>query len=85
MQPAADVSAQRAGIAAAESGVKSAEANDVSTQADIKSRAADLNLVGKAIDYTRAKVIHEDQAMAIKAEIELHQAVLEASEARAKA
>src|ERR1700675_956614 len=42
VQPAADVSAQRAGIAAAEAGVKSADANDVSTQADIKSRAADL-------------------------------------------
>src|SRR5579872_5229282 len=42
VQPAADVSAQRAGIGAAESGVKSAEANDVSSQADIKSRAADL-------------------------------------------
>jgi len=37
VQPAADVSAQRAGIAAADSGVKSADANDVSSQADIKS------------------------------------------------
>src|SRR6204780_265418 len=36
VQPAADVSAQRAGITAADAGVKAAEANDVSSQADIR-------------------------------------------------
>src|SRR5580700_3732294 len=53
VQPAADVSAQRAGIQSADSGVKSAEANDVSTQADIKSRAADLEHA--RLDWERAQ------------------------------
>jgi hypothetical protein len=50
--------------------------------AQLRSQAADLRLVGCAIDYTRAKAIQEDQTMTIKAEIELHQAVLDACEAR---
>ncbi len=55
VQPAADVSAQRAGIAAADAGVKSAEANDVSAQADIKSRAADLEHA--KLDWDRGQLL----------------------------
>ncbi len=55
VQPAADVSAQRASIAAAEAGVKSAEANNVSTQADIKSRAADLEHA--KLDWERGQLL----------------------------
>jgi HlyD family secretion protein len=58
VQPAADVSAQRAGIAAAEAGVKSAEANDVSSQADIKSRAADLEHA--KLDWDRGQVLFKE-------------------------
>src|SRR5580700_9866230 len=58
VQPAADVSAQRAGIAAAEAGVKSAEANDVSSQADIKSRAADLEHA--KLDWERGQLLFKE-------------------------
>src|SRR6204780_3066550 len=58
VQPAADVSAQRAGIAAADSGVKSAEANDVSSQADIKSRAADLEHA--KLDFDRGQLLFKE-------------------------
>ena len=58
VQPAADVSAQRASIAAAESGIKSAEANDVSSQADIKSRAADLEHA--KLDWERGQLLFRD-------------------------
>src|SRR5579864_6210550 len=58
VQPAADVSAQRAGIAAAEAGVKSAQANDVSAQADIKSRAADLEHA--KLDWERGQLLFQE-------------------------
>jgi HlyD family secretion protein len=58
VQPAADVSAQRAGIAAAEAGVKSADANDVSSQADVKSRAADLEHA--KLDWERGQVLFKE-------------------------
>src|SRR6202790_881840 len=58
VQPAADVSAQRAGIAAAGAGVKSADANDVSTQADIKSRAADLEHA--KLDWERGQLLFKE-------------------------
>src|SRR5579863_4383114 len=58
VQPAADVSAQRAGIDAAEAGVKSAEANDASSQADVKSRAADLEHA--KLDWERGQLLFRD-------------------------
>jgi HlyD family secretion protein len=58
VQPAADVSAQRAGIAAADAGVKSADANDVSSQADVKSRAADLEHA--KLDWERGQVLFKE-------------------------
>jgi HlyD family secretion protein len=58
VQPAADVSAQRAGIGAAEAGVKSADANDVSSQADVKSRAADLEHA--KLDWERGQVLFKE-------------------------
>ena len=58
VQPAADVSAQRAGIAAADAGVKSADANDVSSQADIKSRAADLEHA--KLDWDRGQLLFKE-------------------------
>lgn len=58
VQPAADVSAQRAGIAAAEAGVKSAEANDLSAQADAKSRAADLEHA--KLDWERGQQLFKE-------------------------
>ena len=58
VQPAADVSAQRAGIAVADAGVKSADANDVSAQADIKSRAADLEHA--KLDFDRGQMLFQD-------------------------
>ncbi len=58
VQPAADVSAQRAGIASADAGVKSAEANDVSSQADIKSRAADLEHA--KLDWERGQLLFKE-------------------------
>ena len=58
VQPAADVSAQRAGIAAAEAGVKSADANDVSAQADVKSRAADLEHA--KLDWERGQLLFKE-------------------------
>ncbi len=58
VQPAADVTAQRASIAAAEAGVKSAEANDVSAQADIKSRAADLEHA--KLDWDRGQLLYKE-------------------------
>ena len=58
VQPAADVSAQRAGIAAADAGVKSAEANDLSAQADIKSRAADLEHA--KLDWDRGQLLFKE-------------------------
>src|SRR6266853_2369003 len=58
VQPAADVSAQRAGIAAADAGVKSADANDVSSQADIKSRAADLEHA--KLDWERGQLLFKE-------------------------
>jgi len=58
VQPAADVSAQRANIAAAEAGVKSAEANDVSGQADITSRSADLEHA--KLDWERGQLLFKE-------------------------
>jgi HlyD family secretion protein len=58
VQPAADVSAQRAGIAAADAGVKSAEANDASAQADVKSRAADLEHA--KLDWERGQQLFKE-------------------------
>jgi HlyD family secretion protein len=58
VQPAADVSAQRAGIAAADAGVNSAGANDVSSQADIKSRAADLEHA--KLDWDRGQQLFKE-------------------------
>jgi HlyD family secretion protein len=58
VQPAADVSAQRAGIEAAEAGVRSGEANDVSSQADIKSRAADLE--HSKLDWDRGQQLFKE-------------------------
>jgi len=58
VQPAADVSAQRAGIDAAEAGVKSAEANDASSQADVKSRAADLEHA--KLDWERGQQLFKE-------------------------
>ena len=62
VQPAADVSAQRAGIAAAGAGVKSAQANDISAQADIKSRAADLEHA--KLDWDRGQMLFKDGLIA---------------------
>ena len=62
VQPAADVSAQRAGIAAAGAGVKSAEANDISSQADIKSRAADLEHA--KLDWDRGQTLFKEGLIA---------------------
>jgi HlyD family secretion protein len=58
VQPAADVSAQRAGIDAAQAGVKSAEANDASSQADVKSRAADLEHA--KLDWERGQQLFKE-------------------------
>jgi HlyD family secretion protein len=58
VQPAADVSAQRAGIGAAEAGIKSAEANDASAQADIKARAADLEHA--KLDWERGQILFKE-------------------------
>lgn len=62
VQPAADVSAQRAGIAAAEDGVKSADANDVSAQEDAKSRAADLEHA--KLDWERGQQLFKEGLIA---------------------
>lgn len=58
VQPAADVSAQRAGITAAEAGVNAANANDVSTQEDVKSRAADLEHA--KLDWGRGQLLYKE-------------------------
>src|SRR3984957_15927937 len=58
VQPAADVTAQRASIESAQAGIKSAEANDVSAQADIKSRAADLEHA--KLDWDRGKLLFKE-------------------------
>src|SRR6202167_1262610 len=58
VQPAADVSAQKAGIAAADAGVTSADANDVGAQADIKLRAADLEHA--KLDWDRGQLLFKE-------------------------
>src|SRR5580698_9808865 len=58
VQPAADVSAQRAGITAAEAGVKAADANNLSAQEDIKSRAADLEHA--KLDWDRGQLLFKE-------------------------